>query len=156
MLIRRKKAKPYGTKKLIEGTFKAGDSCVIIEDVIMSGGSILKVARDLRSQGLVVNEAYVVLDREQGGKHNIEICGIKVKSLFTLTQFMQYLFEAGKVTSKDVIRIESYLREFTAPVVKTIEPGKLFIHSLFIKRKSMLFIVLLQLSENVNNFRYFF
>lgn len=52
MLIRRKEAKSYGTKKLIEGKFNAGDVCLIIEDVVVSGSSVMDTVKDLRGEGM--------------------------------------------------------------------------------------------------------
>ncbi|XP_015110463.1 uridine 5'-monophosphate synthase [Diachasma alloeum] len=120
MVIRRKEAKAYGTKKLIEGSFKQGDTCVIIEDVVTSGSSILETVRDLKNEGLKVTEALVIMDREQGGRKNIENSGIKMQSLYTLTQLMGYLLEAKKVTAETVERVTEYLKESRAPV-KTFE-----------------------------------
>lgn len=53
MVIRRREAKDYGTKQMIEGVFKSGDLCLVIEDVVTSGGSVLETVKELNNVGLV-------------------------------------------------------------------------------------------------------
>ncbi|KAG8221899.1 hypothetical protein J437_LFUL006717 [Ladona fulva] len=86
MLIRRKEAKNYGTKKLIEGQFTEGQTCVIIEDVVTSGSSILETVQDLENEGLKVTAAVVIVDRGQGGKKNLADQGLTVHNLLTLSK----------------------------------------------------------------------
>ncbi|KAK2575111.1 hypothetical protein KPH14_008836 [Odynerus spinipes] len=116
MLIKRKEVKSYGTKKLIEGNFKQGDHCIIIEDVVTSGSSILETVCALKEEGLNVTEAFVVIDREQGGRKNLERKEIKMKSLYTVTKLMSYLLEDGKVTPEIVEDVANYLKSCQAPI----------------------------------------
>ncbi|WP_256199393.1 orotate phosphoribosyltransferase [Verrucomicrobium spinosum] len=41
----RKEAKKHGRQKLVEGNFKAGDSVVVVDDVITTGGSTIKPSK---------------------------------------------------------------------------------------------------------------
>ena len=116
MLIRRKETKSYGTKKLIEGSFKTGDTCIIIEDLITSGSSVLETRQDLKNEGLNVTTALVVVDREQGGRKNLEKAGINVTSIFTMSQLIEILCHAGKISEKTVEEVKNYISNSKAPL----------------------------------------
>jgi uridine monophosphate synthetase len=42
MVFKRKEAKAYGGKKMIEGVYNSNDRCLVIEDVTTTGISILE------------------------------------------------------------------------------------------------------------------
>ncbi|CAG9862441.1 unnamed protein product [Phyllotreta striolata] len=109
MVMRRKEAKDYGTKKLIEGVFKPGDNCLIIEDVITSGSSILETVKDLTNSELKCTDAIILLNREQGGEAFLKNNGIKMHALFNLTQLMDILQEANYIDSLMVQKVRDYL-----------------------------------------------
>jgi orotate phosphoribosyltransferase len=81
----RKQAKGHGLGKLIEGAIRSGDRAVIVDDVLTSGGSLLKAVASARQAGLVVRYALVIVDRkEQDGRLKVEQEGVKVISLLTI------------------------------------------------------------------------
>ncbi|CAH0564406.1 unnamed protein product [Brassicogethes aeneus] len=109
MVMRRKEAKDYGTKKLIEGFYKEGDGCLIIEDVVTSGSSILETVNDLVGAGLKCTDAIVLLNREQGGDKILEGNGIKMHALLTISELMQYLKNAKCIDDAMVKKVQDYL-----------------------------------------------
>ncbi|XP_077176535.1 uridine 5'-monophosphate synthase isoform X2 [Paroedura picta] len=111
MLIRRKEAKEHGTKRIVEGIINAGESCLIIEDVVTTGSSVLETAEVLRKEGLNVTDAVVLLDREQGGGAMLAKNGIRLHSVCTLTKVLKILEQQEKVASGMVMKVERFIQE---------------------------------------------
>lgn len=85
----RKKAKDYGTRKVSEGATVDGKKTLIIEDVITTAGQVLLSTEDLRSNGAIITDALCVIDRESGGVERCSEIGIRLQSIFTMTQLKQ-------------------------------------------------------------------
>ena len=90
MIMRRKEKKEYGTKQMIEGVFAVGQRCLIVEDIITTGSSILETARDLEKEQLQITDVIALIDREQGGRSNLSQF-YQVHTLLTLRQILSSL-----------------------------------------------------------------
>lgn len=108
MLMRRKEKKDYGTKQLIEGLFSPNDNCLIIEDVITTGGSLLETANDLRAAGLVITDVAVLIDRQQGGYENLVQAGLQVHAALTLQDIYSILSAAQVLQPKEADILERF------------------------------------------------
>lgn len=82
----RKQAKTHGTGRRIEGCFEAGQTVVVVEDVITTGGSAQEAIAALSAEGARVLGVFAVVDREEGGREVLERAGHVVETLFTATQ----------------------------------------------------------------------
>lgn len=91
MVMRRKEKKEYGTKKKVEGVFEPNKKCLVVEDVVTSGLSILETIADIEESGLIVKDIVCIIDREAGAKKMLEEKGYRLHSLFTITSFLKYL-----------------------------------------------------------------
>ena len=111
MLIKRKEVKSYGTKKLIEGKFSAGDKVLLIEDVITTGESLVETIKELESEGLIIEQILVVLDREQGGTERLAGKGYKIKSLFTISSVISILLKENKIDEATYNAVTNFLIE---------------------------------------------
>src|SRR5438046_2313633 len=79
----RKAVKDHGRQKRIEGNFASGDSVVIVDDVITTGGSTIQAIDAIEQAGGHVAFVLVLVDRQEGARENIEKRGPKVVSIFT-------------------------------------------------------------------------
>jgi len=88
--IVRKESKGHGTGAWIEGmaNLETGAKVVMLEDVVTSGGSLLKAVSKVEEAGLAVLCAMVLVDRLEGGRQAVENAGHQLISLFTRTDFL--------------------------------------------------------------------
>jgi orotate phosphoribosyltransferase len=84
----RKEPKGHGRGKQIEGNFASGNTVIVVDDVITTGGSTLKAIDAIEREGGKVAFALVLVDREEGGRQAIEARGIPVVSLYSRSSLL--------------------------------------------------------------------
>jgi orotate phosphoribosyltransferase len=84
----RKEAKAHGLQRRIEGPLLDGsDRCVVVEDVVTTGGSTLAAIEALHEAGLQICGVVSVLDRLAGGAAAIErAAGAPYRALSTIDE----------------------------------------------------------------------
>jgi orotate phosphoribosyltransferase len=84
----RKEPKGHGRGKRIEGNFNPSLPIVVVDDVITTGDSTLKAAQAIAEEGGKVAFALVLVDRQEGGRENLQGHGIAVVSAFTRAELV--------------------------------------------------------------------
>ena len=87
--IVRKEPKKHGTRSLIEGNLGPGARVVILEDVITTGGSILRAIEAAEGCGAQVVGVIVLTDRQEGGKADLEARGYPCYAVFTAKELAE-------------------------------------------------------------------
>jgi orotate phosphoribosyltransferase len=83
----RKESKGHGTNKFVEGPVQPGDSVVIVEDVVTTGGSSLQAIERVEAFGLKVQRVIAIIDRMEGGADAFGSRGYPFSSLLTIRDF---------------------------------------------------------------------
>jgi orotate phosphoribosyltransferase len=81
--IVRKEPKKHGERKMIEGPFQAGWKVCVVDDVVTTAGSTLKACQAVEEEGGIVALTLTIVDRQEGGRENLETKGYNFVSLLT-------------------------------------------------------------------------
>jgi orotate phosphoribosyltransferase len=84
----RKETKGHGTRQQIERVPPEGSPVVLVEDVVTTGGSALRAAEAARGAGLDVSGVVGLVDRQEGGREQLEQAGYALESLFTASELL--------------------------------------------------------------------
>lgn len=83
----RKEPKGHGLGKHVEGPYRAGETVVIVEDVVTTGGSALKAIEHCEAVGLKVQRVLAIIDRLEGGREAFAERGHELTTLLTIEDF---------------------------------------------------------------------
>lgn len=101
MITPRMDKKGHGTGAKIDGIYEAGQSVVLIDDLVTSSKSKLEAIEVVLAAGLEVSGICVLLDRQQGGSQALQEAGYKFAAAFTITDLLNF-YVAQLLMSKDM------------------------------------------------------
>jgi uridine monophosphate synthetase len=99
MIYPRKEVKAHGTRRLVEGQFEPGETALVIDDVLITGKSVLEGIQKLETSGLKVSDIVVLIDHEGGVRDKMRTRGYQAHAVFTLSEISKTLYETQRITA---------------------------------------------------------
>ena len=111
--IVRKEEKTYGATGRVAGAdIIEGEHVLFFDDVVSEGLSKLEGIKPLEQLGAHVENVMVVVDREQGGKENLEKVGYKVHALAKISELVNSLLQSKNISNKHAEDVLNYIKRF--------------------------------------------
>jgi uridine monophosphate synthetase len=109
MVYPRKEEKTYGTKALVEGVFSEGDTAVVVDDLITTGGSKLEGINKLRENGLNVKDIVVLIDRGIDSVENLKKEGYRLHTFLSIQELLSFYQKNNLVDRELLEKTKRYL-----------------------------------------------
>ena len=106
----RKENKTYGTEKEVEGVLKPGYKIALIDDLITTGGSLVKTIDTLRQKGVEVDNVIVLIDRLEGGANLLAEKRVKLNAITNIGELADLLHEMEIIDSEQHRHIKSQIK----------------------------------------------
>ncbi|TVR00889.1 MAG: orotidine-5'-phosphate decarboxylase [Spirochaetaceae bacterium] len=108
MVMLRKEAKAWGTGGTIVGDIALGSRCLLVDDLVTTGGSKREAADALRAEGLVAQEIAVVVDRSANAAAELLALGLGLTAAITLDQIVAELSQTGKLSAAQAEAVRTF------------------------------------------------
>jgi len=109
-VIVRKERKSYGVRgRIAGGKIEDGDRFIFFDDVVTSGESKIEGVRPIEEAGGRIETILVVVDREQGGKEELEDRGYHLISATKISEIIRCLLKAEKIPRSQAEEILEYI-----------------------------------------------
>jgi orotate phosphoribosyltransferase len=98
LVYARKEVKHHGRERMVEGILLPGENILLIDDVITTGKNILTAAQTIRNEGGVVENALVLLDRQEKGMERLAEQGIHLTSVTKISIVAEHLHNMDAIS----------------------------------------------------------
>ena len=105
----RMEMKTHGISRNIDGIYVLGETALVIDDLVTTGGSKFEVIDILRESGLVVRDVVVVFDRQQGGEQQLAEKGLALHTALKIKPTLQFYERLGKISQEKLTSVMNYL-----------------------------------------------
>lgn len=98
----RKGERLHGRRRRIEGILMPGNRVLLIDDLVTTGSSLNRAVTAIRAEGGVVNNAVVLLDREEGGKEKLEKSKVTLNCLLKVSEAARKLYQIEAISEEQL------------------------------------------------------
>jgi orotate phosphoribosyltransferase len=110
-LYTRPRVKTHGRERRVEGILMPGDRVLVVDDLITTGKSLLQAVTAIRGEGGVVNEAVVLVNREEGGKEKLANVNVTLSYLLDASEAADKLYEIGAISDEQLKTIRKQVKK---------------------------------------------
>jgi orotate phosphoribosyltransferase len=98
----RKDVRLHGRQRRVEGILAPGERVLLVDDLVTTGLSLRRAAKAITAEGGIVNDAVVLLDREEGGEEKLKKSGIRLHALLNISEVANMLYETGAINEEQL------------------------------------------------------
>ena len=114
LIYARKEEKVYGTKNKIIGKFEKGGKCLVIDDLITTGESIIETAEKFKQEGIETVDFVVIIDRSNNAEEQLNNLGYKLHSLIKLDKILLVLKSSNRISNGQVAKIKEFTKSINS------------------------------------------
>lgn len=96
---------------MIEGVWKKGDQVLIIDDLITNGASKQETFDVFLDAGLKVKDVIVLIDREQGGRENLQQGGYNLLSAISIYDILERMKHLNQIEEMQYNEVMAFLQK---------------------------------------------
>jgi len=84
---------------------------VMIDDVATTGGSVVNAIKSLKEVNIVINDAYVIVNRMEGANEALEELGVKMHSILDILQITEILHEQNLIDQEILDKVKKQINK---------------------------------------------